>query len=192
MSTTKTIYEAIIEFQAKMPKIIKTEANPFYKSKYADLANIQSQIQKPLYEAGLGYIQRTVESGLETVLFTKTGEKIDFIYPVNLQGKAQEVGSAITYAKRYSLVALLGLIVDGDDDDGNEAQKQPAKEWNATNTVWLEDKQYQVLLELIEKKENIDGVKATYKKYNNTIIDGVKYAMKKEYRDKLNSLLSDI
>ena len=126
MSTTtvKSIYECIIDFQSVMPIIKKTESNPFFKSKYADLANIQSQIREPLAKSELGYVQITTENGLETILFNRLGETINFVYPVNLSGKAQEIGSSITYAKRYSLVALLGLIVDGDDDDGNEANNQ--------------------------------------------------------------------
>jgi hypothetical protein len=134
--TVKSIYECIIDFQSQMPIIKKTENNPFFKSKYADLANIQSQIREPLAKSGLGYIQITTETGLETRLFTKTGETIFFNYPVNLTGKAQEIGSSITYAKRYSLVALLGIIVDGDDDDGNDAQNQkPITKIQAKKTV---------------------------------------------------------
>jgi hypothetical protein len=137
-----------------MPIIRKTENNPFFKSKYADLANIQGQIREPLAQCGLGYIQITTETGLETRLFTKTGESINFIYPVNLTGKAQEIGSSITYAKRYSLVALLGLIVDGDDDDGNEANNQkPITKTQAKKTA---EELYPELWQSISNSQPID------------------------------------
>jgi hypothetical protein len=132
--TVKSIYECIIDFQSQMPIIKKTENNPFYKSKYADLASVQTNIQDALAKSGLGYIQEvyfgedngepTDRTRLKTTLFTKSGEKLESFYPVNATGTAQVIGSAITYAKRYSLVALLGIIVDGDDDDGNGAQSQ--------------------------------------------------------------------
>lgn len=168
MSDTTTIYQGIIAFQKSMPVIKKTEANPFFKSKYADLANIQKQIQRPLSESGLGYVQTTVESGLETMLFNSTGETIKFTYPVNLTGKAQEIGSAITYAKRYSLVALLGLIIEGDDDDGNEAQQQPkaAPQQSQDDRPWLDDKTLGSALKWIEDGNDKAILKtrmATYK-----------------------------
>ncbi len=126
MSTTKTIYGRLIEFQSQMPVIEKGAKNPFFKSKYATLDSIQFAIQPILKEVGLGYTQTISEdkTSLITTLYDEEGKSlVAGNYPVNLSGKAQDVGSAITYAKRYSLVAFLGLIVaDESDDDGNQAQ----------------------------------------------------------------------
>ncbi len=126
MSTTKTIYGRLIDFQSQMPVIEKGAKNPFFKSKYATLDSIQFAIQPILKEVGLGYTQTISEdkTSLITTLYDEEGKSlVAGNYPVNLSGKAQDVGSAITYAKRYSLVAFLGLIVaDESDDDGNQAQ----------------------------------------------------------------------
>jgi hypothetical protein len=126
MSTTKTIYGRLIDFQSQMPVIEKGAKNPFFKSKYATLDSIQFAIQPILKEVGLAYTQTISEdkTSLITTLYDEEGKSlVAGNYPVNLSGKAQDVGSAITYAKRYSLVAFLGLIVaDESDDDGNQAQ----------------------------------------------------------------------
>jgi hypothetical protein len=194
--TVKSIYECIIDFQSQMPIIKKMQDNPFFKSKYADLANIQTQIRESLANSGLGYVQLTTEKGLETRLFTLTGDSISFTYPLSftkvLESKeetknkdrygnviyqavpvlnsnseisliplnSQEIGSALTYAKRYSLVALLGLIIEGDDDDGNEASgkttqsetQKPITKAQAKKTV---ETLYPELWQAISSSENV-------------------------------------
>jgi hypothetical protein len=127
MATATNIYQKIIAFQEIMQPIKKSAKNPFFKSNYAPLDVIQETIRPDLAKVGLGYIQTTCEGGLKTTLFDVEGRTIEFVYPCNLTGKAQDIGSSITYAKRYSLVALLGLIVEDDDDDGNAATTPTVK-----------------------------------------------------------------
>jgi hypothetical protein len=172
----KTIYSKIIEFQKIMKPIKKSTTNPFYKSKYADLASIQECIKDDLCKCNLGYIQITEENGLKTILFDGTGEKIEFTYPCNLTGKAQEIGSSITYAKRYSLVALLGLIVEDDDDDGNEAQNQTVS--TANTVTWLTKEQFEKTFKA-EKSQ----IQYVLKQYSTDT-----HKMKKEYREQLEEL----
>jgi len=120
----KTIFSRIIDFQKSMPTVKKDGKNPFYKKKYAPLDSIQKAIQEPLATAGLGYTQEAANEGLKTTLFDVDGNIREFIYPAIFSGKPQEIGSAMTYAKRYALTACLGLIIEGEDDDGNNAQNQ--------------------------------------------------------------------
>jgi len=123
MENQNQIYSRIITFQKSMPTIRKDETNPFFKSKYAPLDAIQKAIQVPLADAGLGYVQEATTQGLKTTLFDIDGNIKEFMYPAIFSGKPQEIGSAMTYAKRYALTACLGLIIEGDDDDdGNKAQ----------------------------------------------------------------------
>lgn len=121
MSESKSIYQKLIAFQGELPAITKEANNPFFKSKYATLEAIQQTIQPLLLKHGLGYMFTTVDGGLNCTVFDTDNNTIDFVYPANLQGKPQDVGSAISYAKRYALSAVLGLIVGGEDDDGNKA-----------------------------------------------------------------------
>lgn len=123
----KNIAKALIEFQAKVSKISKDAKNPFFKSNYASLSNIQDAISNPLTESGLMYSQSpTGVNGLCTiVIHAESGEYLmdEFIMPVSKANDPQAVGSALTYAKRYALAGVLGLNID-DDDDGNKASNK--------------------------------------------------------------------
>lgn len=120
----KNIADALIVFQSKVDKIKKDSSNPFFKSKYASLSTIQNEIQLPLAEAGLCYTQMPeADNNLTTLLIHgKSGEYFQStlqMHPVKTD--PQSLGSAITYGKRYALVAILGLNIDDGDDDGNDA-----------------------------------------------------------------------
>lgn len=135
-----TIYAKLIEFQSELVSIGKNDTNPHFKSKFASLDHIQLNIQSALSKHKLGYMFTTVDSGVQCTVFDNDGNRIEFTYPANLTGTAQQVGSAITYAKRYALCAVLGLIVGGEDDDGNEAQQQaPAPKPISLNKAKFDD-----------------------------------------------------
>lgn len=126
--TINNLAKALIDFQGRVQKIKKDAKNPFFKSNYASLSNIQDAISQPLAESGLAYSQMpSGVNGLTTILIhAESGEYLmeSFIMPVSKQNDPQAVGSAITYAKRYSLSGVLGLNID-DDDDGNKAAEKP-------------------------------------------------------------------
>jgi hypothetical protein len=109
---------------------VKKDANnPFFKSKYADLAALIEAVQDPLSKNGLAILQllSTDLEGkfihVETVLTHKSGQWISdkFSLPV-LDWKPQGLGSATTYARRYALQAFLNL--GAADDDGEAAQNR--------------------------------------------------------------------
>lgn len=117
------IAKALLVFQGKVDKIKKDSTNPFFKSKYASLSTIQDEIQLPLAEAGLCYSQHPEIGGHLTtlVIHAESGEFFKSVFDLNpIKSDPQSLGSAITYGKRYALVAILGLNID-DDDDGNHA-----------------------------------------------------------------------
>jgi hypothetical protein len=187
----KTIFGSLIDFQSEIQAVSKSANNPFYKSKYATLDSIQKTIQPLLYKHGLAYTQSIVDGGLMTTLYNAQGDKLESgAIPLILTGKPQERGSEITYARRYSLTSFLGLIVEDEDDDGNKAQEQPKQEWSATNTIWLSSKQFEELKRMVETKENLVGVENIIKKYSGQVIDGIKYQMKKEYKETLNKIIN--
>lgn len=123
----KNLLKALAKFQSECPAIKKSADNPFFKSKYATLDAIQHQIQPYLTQSGLTVIQPN--HWVDGQLFVKTivhhvesGEYIESAFPVITQkNTAQDYGSAVTYAKRYSLTGALNIIVEDEDDDGNTA-----------------------------------------------------------------------
>lgn len=112
---------------------IRSTNGASYSYSYADLASVIDAIRKPLADNGLAYVQPIIhgEGGmhLETRLLHASGQWIGSTYPLPSGGRAQEMGSAQTYARRYALCALVGIVAEDDDDGGNagEAKPQPAK-----------------------------------------------------------------
>jgi ERF superfamily len=99
----------------------KVEAGPMRYS-YADLSDVFDEIKPKLRKNGLALSQSaTVEMGVTTTLFHKSGQWIRFA-PLLIRpsgGTPQNMGSAITYARRYSVMAVMGLATE--DDDGRSA-----------------------------------------------------------------------
>jgi hypothetical protein len=119
----KNIAGALVQFQASVSKVAKESNNPFFKSKYASLANILDTIQKPLSECGLAISQFPDGNALTTILLhADSGEWMEssYVMPVAKQNDPQAMGSAMTYARRYALGSILNLNID-DDDDGEKA-----------------------------------------------------------------------
>ena len=116
------ISKALCEFQKRVGKIKKTSDNPFFKSKYASLADILDVVQTPLSECGLSIIQMPIEENkLQTVLIHTSGEYISSTYVMRpVKQDPQSIGSCITYQRRYAIGAILCLNID-EDDDGNKA-----------------------------------------------------------------------
>lgn len=116
--------KSLAQAQAQMSVAKKDSANPFFKSKYADLAAVVDAIKKPLADNGLSYAQLTdIDDGgviVETVLMHESGEWLSGRLRMKpVKDDPQGVGSCITYARRYGLQAMIG--VPSDDDDGNAA-----------------------------------------------------------------------
>ena len=117
---------ALAKAQGAMKGAVKDSANPFFKSKYAELASVVEAIRAAFSANGLSYIQ-TVQSAeldevrVETMILHSSGEWIScgvLALPVS-KNDAQGYGSALTYARRYSLSAAVGVAPE--DDDGNAA-----------------------------------------------------------------------
>ena len=124
---------ALSKAQGKLKGAKKDTTNPFFKSKYADLSSVWEACRSALAENELAVIQSPMMVDgflmLKTKLIHSSGEFEESFMPISapITAKAQEMGSAITYARRYSLAAIVGVAPD-DDDDGNTAQTtQPAK-----------------------------------------------------------------
>lgn len=122
-----TFAEAFCKLQAEIKPAIKDATNPAFRSKYADLGAVWEAIKGPLHENGFSIIQspdfEAGEMWLKTTILHTGGEKMEGRYPLRpVKQDPQGYGSALTYARRYSISAMVGVIADI-DDDGNEASK---------------------------------------------------------------------
>lgn len=121
------IFQAFIAAQRQFGPALKSSTNPHFRSRYADLSACVEAVIDALNTNGLGLVQVThpCESGVsvETVLVHESGQTMTsgvLHVPASKQD-AQGYGSALTYARRYSLMAICGIAPE--DDDGNRASK---------------------------------------------------------------------
>jgi hypothetical protein len=134
----KELAEALAKAQAEIGNAGKNAANPHFRSRYADLAEVLNTVRPVFAQHGLSVMQFPgFENGMvsvETVIAHSSGEWISSTLhaPVS-KHDAQGVGSALTYARRYSLAACAGIAQE--DDDGEAAvgrtvagKKEPIKE----------------------------------------------------------------
>ena len=158
--------EAFAKAQAEMKDAAFNKVNPHFKSKYADLSSVRAATLPALNKHGLTLSQAIQGCGEEYHLYTVIKFKgvivIDSQYPLPnpRDEKPHIVGSALTYARRYSWAALCGIASD-EDDDGNAAQDAPKKEepaWKEAsrrlNTAIGEAKSDEALAKLWKGAEN--------------------------------------
>ena len=128
---------ALAVAQGSMKGAVKDSANPFFKSKYADLASVVEAIRSAFSANGLSYIQTIQPSDrdevrVETMILHSSGEWIScgvLALPVS-KVDAQGYGSALTYARRYSLSAAVGVAPEDDDGNAATAAKPNATDWS--------------------------------------------------------------
>jgi len=133
MNTSPEINElaaALASAQGEMAHASKDRSNPAFKSKYADLASVVDACREPLSRHGIAVFQppdvSMIDGGVivrvETRFVHKSGQWASTeIVAWVADAKAQSIGSAITYLRRYGLSAMAGVAPD--DDDGNGASQ---------------------------------------------------------------------
>lgn len=117
---------ALAKAQGEMSNATLNKINPHFKSKYADLAGIRDTVTPVLSKHGLSIVQFTQLTNIGFCLITRllheSGQYIEGQYPLpELLDKPQAMGSAVTYARRYTLSAMCGIAAE-EDDDGEAAQ----------------------------------------------------------------------
>jgi hypothetical protein len=127
----KQIAAALVKAQREFGPALKTSSNPHFKSRYADLAACVEAVMEGLNNNGVMLMQHCHESDsgviVETVFVHESGEIFSAgkLHVPATKHDAQGYGSALTYARRYSLMAACGIAPE--DDDGNAAsRKAPA------------------------------------------------------------------
>lgn len=117
--------KALAAAQRNMKPAAFDRTNPHYSSSYASLASIMEACREPLASNGLAVIQTTAYVDgvlmLKTTLVHESGECVIGVYPIwPQQNTPQGYGAALTYARRYALASIVGVVSD-DDDDGEAA-----------------------------------------------------------------------
>lgn len=151
----KALAKALATFRNKIESVKKDASNPFFKSKYADLPSILETIKDPMKEAWLAltHTAKNSEGGyslVSTLVEIESWEYVLSEFPI-FWTKPQEIGSSITYARRYNTLALLDIPTD-EDDDGNAVNtatriKSEATWWQVTK--WLN---FRDMKNMIEKR----------------------------------------
>jgi hypothetical protein len=151
----ETLAAALAELQQHLPHIGKDSEGKVegqsktgrafsYSYKYADLATVSAALLPEMGKVGLSLTCRptlvrrdngTTEFVLEYTLLHISGELQDGEYPLPQSGTPQQIGSAITYARRYVLLAITGAAPDEDDDDAQSAEQAARAQRNAPPEV---------------------------------------------------------
>lgn len=113
---------ALVKFHAEVKPVAFDCNNPFFKSRYASLSALVKEATPHLVRNGLSVSQvMENETAVTTILMHTSGQWITSSLKLKpVKDDPQGVGSAITYARRYSYASILGLVSD-EDDDGNAA-----------------------------------------------------------------------
>lgn len=178
ISNNANLWKAFIEFQKEFKGMKPDATNPFFKSSYITLDGILETVRPILSKHGLAILQEaTGEDGsviVKTYLIHESGQIYQTEPLAMTPQKAndpQQMGSCITYAKRYQLAALLG-ICESVDDDGNAAtfgHSQPKNNQNSNKTI--SDAQIKRLYAIAYgagyNKAKLDGL--VKKKYNKSL-----------------------
>ena len=134
---------ALVLAQAEFGAVPKGSTNPFFKSKYAALPEVVQHASPVLSKHGLAISQHicTNDNGddlLLTYLLHRSGQFIAYSMQLHLvKDDPQAQLSAVTYARRGSYMAVLGLVAD-EDDDGNRASQAKAKQTAAPEMMTQE------------------------------------------------------
>jgi len=122
--------KSLVGAQAEFGAVPKGSVNPFFKSKYAGLPEVMSHVSPVLSKHKLAISQfiTYADDGSDTLLtylLHESGQYMAYSMKLHLPKQdAQGQGSATTYARRYSILAVLGVVAD-EDDDGNKASQAP-------------------------------------------------------------------
>lgn len=136
----KELATALNKVQSTLQAAKKESVNPYFKSKYADLLSVWNACRDDLTSNGLSVTQiadmdSEGRAVLETVLIHTSGEWIKGRLPLStVKTDPQGQGSAITYARRYSLSAIIGLCTE-EDDDAEAAMNRGKKEAKPTSST---------------------------------------------------------
>ena len=169
----KNIATALVKAQKQFQPALKTSTNPHFRSRYADLSACVEAVIDPLNANGIYLLQKNYDCAdgvmVETVFVHESGEMLEcgIVHFPAVKKDPQGYASALTYARRYSLMASCGIAPE--DDDGNAASKSVPK-ISATQGAWdglKPDRQavVQDVLDAILERVAADDIHGAYENY---------------------------
>nr|DAI10500.1 MAG TPA: ERF superfamily protein [Caudoviricetes sp.] len=162
--------KALADFQSEVKDPSKDKENPYFKSKYVALDGVLQTVRPVLAKHGLSVMQLPTSDEtavtVTTLLMHSSGQFIESEpFKVLLTKKdAQAAGSALTYARRYSLSSVLGIAWDDDDDGDSIAETNVTKEL-------LAEIQELAQVKNIENKNVSNFIRATFNKTSAKLLD---------------------
>jgi hypothetical protein len=139
----QAIAAAFVKAKRSFGPALKDKTNPAFRSKYADLGACIDAVEEALLANGIAFIQETSEDAtgvtVETVFVHESGETLRCgkLHVPAAKQDPQGYGSALTYARRYSLMASCGIAPE--DDDGNAGTRAAQEQRAAARANWLAD-----------------------------------------------------
>lgn len=130
--TTDTLINALVKAQQEIDHIVQDAKNPFFKSDYATLKAVFDSVKKPLNDNNI-YIQQVshpCDDGVmvETIFYGHGGSmNTGRVHIPAAKTDPQAYGSALSYAKRYSLLMACGIATKNEDDDAEKAMQRTSK-----------------------------------------------------------------
>lgn len=173
-----SLYEGLLAVQRSAPALQRDSINPHFRNKYISLDSLMPQILPLLNENGLVLLQfpsyidspgtgEIIPALTTTIAHAGSKEKVEATMPLILDKQnSQGQGSAITYARRYAVLAILGLVAD-QDDDGQQASEPPKPKAATQSEVDI------LMLLLVEEgrtQEEIDSVFNTIRERNRGVL----------------------
>jgi hypothetical protein len=163
MNQSENIHElaaALSKAQAEMGAATKNKTNPHFKYRYADLGTVWDVVRPVLSKNGLCVMQTTElsEDGskvmLVTILAHTSGQWMKSSVPLNpAKNDSQGMGAAMTYMRRYSLSAMLGVVCDEDDDGETAVGRGPFQEKKEIKKETLNEQQIKGLVDILNSMD---------------------------------------
>ncbi len=160
------IAKALAVAQAELEPAAKNAENPHLRNRYADLSAVYEAIRKVLPKHGLAVAQVMLprddgKAHVRTTLLHESGQWIagECVMPCDKQGGIQGMGSAITYARRYSLSAIVGVVSEEDDDAEAATRRRAAmqrEQARAANPNPMSEAQSKALMAYLNKRHGND------------------------------------
>jgi hypothetical protein len=150
----KNIATALVKAQKAFQPALKTSTNPHFRSRYADLSACVEAVIDALNANGVYLLQRNYDCPdgvmVETVFVHETGEMLEtgIVHFPAVKKDPQGYASALTYARRYSLMAACGIAPE--DDDGNAASKSVPRITPTRSEAEISEKRQSVLADVAE------------------------------------------
>jgi len=188
----KQIAQALCKAQQQFAPALKTATNPHFKNKYVGLDGCVEAVIDALNSNGIYLMQRShdCENGvkIETILLHESGEEYSggVLHVPASKNDPQGYGSALTYARRYSLMATCGIAPE--DDDGNAASKTKTSPAPNLKPPSLTDAELELALDTIANCTDLDTLKAVYGGAWKRANDKEKEVLQNEYNHKKLSL----